>query len=197
MKIASDLVKKEQYAKGSLVFSQGDTGDAAFIVESGAIGILKILDNGEKVHLATLKQGELFGEMAVIDGSRRMAAAVALEDSTVVKVPRETFDAKLQQYDPFMRALIEILISNLRGVHKVYMKRPRTAKEMIEVQAALAESVKKFVEMQPPSGAAKDARDELKSIAKSLGKLRSLVLEFPERRESVLTDADLNGTNRT
>ena len=197
MKIASDLVKKEQYAKGSLVFSQGDTGDAAFIVESGAIGILKILDNGEKVHLATLKQGELFGEMAVIDGSRRMAAAVALEDSTVVKVPRETFDAKLQQYDPFMRALIEILISNLRGVHKVYMKRPRTAKEMIEVQAALAESVKKFVEMQPPSDAAKDARDELKSIAKSLGKLRSLVLEFPERRESVLTDADLNGTNRT
>ena len=197
MKIASDLVKKEQYAKGSLVFSQGDTGDAAFIVESGAIGILKILDNGEKVHLATLKQGELFGEMAVIDGSRRMAAAVALEDSTVVKVPRETFDAKLQQYDPFMRALIEILISNLRGVHKVYMKRPRTAKEMIEVQAALAESVKKFVEMQPPSDAAKDARDELRSIAKSLGKLRSLVLEFPERRESVLTDADLNGTNRT
>ena len=197
MKIASDLVKKEQYAKGSLVFSQGDTGDAAFIVESGAIGILKILDNGEKVHLATLKQGELFGEMAVIDGSRRMAAAVALEDSTVVKVPPETFDAKLQQYDPFMRALIEILISNLRGVHKVYMKRPRTAKEMIEVQAALAESVKKFVEMQPPSDAAKDARDELKSIAKSLGKLRSLVLEFPERRESVLTDADLNGTNRT
>jgi CRP-like cAMP-binding protein len=197
MKIASDLVKKEQYAKGSLVFSQGDTGDAAFIVESGAIGILKILDNGEKVHLATLKQGELFGEMAVIDGSRRMAAAVALEDSTVVKVPRETFDAKLQQYDPFMRALIEILISNLRGVHKVYMKRPRTAKEMIEVQAALAESVKKFVEMQPPSDAAKEARDELKSIAKSLGKLRSLVLEFPERRESVLTDADLNGTNRT
>ena len=197
MKIASDLVKKEQYAKGSLVFSQGDTGDAAFIVESGAIGILKILDNGEKVHLATLKQGELFGEMAVIDGSRRMAAAVALEDSTVVKVPRAAFDAKLQQYDPFMRALIEILISNLRGVHRVYMKRPRTAKEMIEVQSALAESVRKFVDMQPPSDAAEEASDKLKTIAKALGELRPLIVQFPERRESVLTDADLNGTNRT
>lgn len=197
MKIASDLVKKEKYAKGSLVFSQGDTGDAAFIVESGAIGILKILDNGEKVHLATLKQGELFGEMAVIDGSRRMAAAVALEDSTVVKVPRAAFDAKLQQYDPFMRALIEILISNLRGVHRVYMKRPRTAKEMIEVQSALAESVRKFVDMQPPSDAAEEASDKLKTIAKALGELRPLIVQFPERRESVLTDADLNGTNRT
>lgn len=197
MKIASDLVKKEKYAKGSLVFSQGDTGDAAFIVESGAIGILKILDNGEKVHLATLKQGELFGEMAVIDGSRRMAAAVALEDSTVVKVPRAAFDAKLQQYDPFMRALIEILISNLRGVHRVYMKRPRTAKEMIEVQSALAESVRKFVDMQPPSDAAEEASDKLKTIAEALGELRPLIVQFPERRESVLTDADLNGTNRT
>lgn len=191
MKIASDLVKKEQYTKGSLVFSQGDTGDAAFIVESGSIGILKILDNGEKVHLATLGQGELFGEMAVIDGSNRMAAAVALENSTVVKVPRDAIDAKLQQYDPFMRALIEILISNLRGVHRAYMKRPRTAKEMIEVQASLAESVKKFVDIQPSSDAADEARDKLKSVIKTLGELRSLIVEFPERRGSVITDTDL------
>jgi CRP-like cAMP-binding protein len=192
MEIASDLVKKEQFAKGSLVFSQGDAGEAAFIVEAGSIGIFKILDNGEKVHLATLKKGELFGEMAVIDGSNRMAAAVALENSTVVRIPRETFDVKLKQYDPFMRALIEILISNLRGVHRVYMKRPRTAMEMIEVQSVLAESVRKFVDIQPPSDTAREARTKLDGILAALGELRPLIVEFPERRESVMSDRDLH-----
>ena len=53
-------------------FQKGDPGNAAYIVESGSVGIFKS-DKGEDVQLATMNMGELFGERAIIDGSKRMA----------------------------------------------------------------------------------------------------------------------------
>jgi len=64
------------YPKGTTLFRQGEPGDAAFIVNSGSVGIYREVE-GKRVPLATLRKGELFGKMAVIDGSPRMATANA------------------------------------------------------------------------------------------------------------------------
>ena len=68
--------KKKFLQEGDVLFREGDPGDAAFIVDSGLIGIYKVVE-GEEIELGTLKAGELFGEMAIVDGSKRMAYAVA------------------------------------------------------------------------------------------------------------------------
>ena len=94
MLIHGDDVRKEHYEMGATIFFEGDPGDAMFIVESGSIGIVKEVE-GETIRLATLNGGELFGEMAIIDGGKRMASAVAQEDSVVLKIPREMLEAKL------------------------------------------------------------------------------------------------------
>ena len=119
-------VAKQFLPKDGVLFEEGDPGDAAYIVESGSVGIFKSVDEGT-LHLATLKGGELFGEMAIIDGSARMASAMALEDSVVVRIPSDVLEAKLGQHDTFLQALIKILVNNLRNVHRAYMRRPRTS----------------------------------------------------------------------
>jgi CRP-like cAMP-binding protein len=73
-----------------------------------------------------MKEGELFGEMAIIDGSDRMAHAVAPEDSVIVTLPRAGLEAMLAKQEPLVKTLIQILVDNLRNVHEVYMKRPRS-----------------------------------------------------------------------
>ena len=72
--------------KNQVLFRQGAKGEAAYIVNSGAIGLYREAKD-RKVPIATLRAGQLFGEMAVIDGSPRMATAFAVEDSTLTVVP--------------------------------------------------------------------------------------------------------------
>jgi CRP-like cAMP-binding protein len=60
-----------------------------------------------------------------------MAYAVAREETVVVEVPAATVDARLKKIDPFLRALMKILVNNLRSVHQAYMKRARSITDYI------------------------------------------------------------------
>ena len=83
MYVDGGALKKSFFKQGDIIFKEGDAGDAAYIVETGSIGIFKTVDDTD-LQLATIRVGELFGEMAIIDGSKRMAHAVALEESVIV-----------------------------------------------------------------------------------------------------------------
>ena len=125
MYVDGETLNKTFVEKDQVIFREGDPGEAVYLVESGSIGIFKTVE-GEEIQLATMKEGELFGEMAIIDGSDRMAYAVALEDSVIVTLPRAGLEAMLAKQEPLVKTLIQILADNLRNVHDVYMKRPRS-----------------------------------------------------------------------
>ena len=78
----------------------------------GIVRISKIVD-GETIYLVTLNEGELFGEMGIIDGCDRMACAEALDDTALIRISSYALDKKLQKYDKFMRALIRLIPSAL------------------------------------------------------------------------------------
>src|SRR3954466_12826277 len=113
------------FPKGKVLFKQGDKGDAAYIVQTGAVGIYREA-SGRKIPLATVRRGELFGEMAVIDGTPRLATAFALEDSALMVIPIEVMVEKLKKSDSFIRALIHMLMNNLRHVHDTYSPKSRS-----------------------------------------------------------------------
>lgn len=123
-------VDKRFISAGKVIFSEGELGDCAYIVQTGSVGIYKAVNDGE-VKLATLNSGEFFGEMAVIDSSPRMANARAIEDSVLVVIPKHSLQRKINSYEPFMRNLIQILVDNLRSVHEVYIAKPRSLSDHI------------------------------------------------------------------
>ncbi len=191
MLIHGDAFTKEHYYKGATIFYEGDPGDAMFIVESGSVGIFKAVE-GESIRLATLGNGELFGEMAIIDGGKRMASAVAEEDSVVLKVPREMLEAKLARHDPFLQALIKILINNLRNVHRAYMKRPRSAHDHLSAMSFHITGLWQALTIIEDSGVREEARERLKSMDTVIKELGGMLRDHEDPRRSVIIDSDLS-----
>lgn len=90
-RIAS-ISKREMYQKGQVVFEQDSVGDRMYIVTHGQVEINIRAGSGERFAALYLGEGQVFGEMALIDEGRRSAAVIAAHDSTVVyAIPNAEF----------------------------------------------------------------------------------------------------------
>lgn len=85
------------------------------------MGIFKKRLSAKPILLARVHKGQLFGEMASIIDEARSATAVALESTTVVRVSRQSIQQKIANCDPFFRALLTILIKNLKRTTNNYV----------------------------------------------------------------------------
>ena len=86
-----DLCKTRKYPKNSMIILEEEMGDVVFIVMSGTVKITRVNDEGKEVILAMLGSGEVFGEMAILDGESRSANALSQENCEVVTINREDF----------------------------------------------------------------------------------------------------------
>lgn len=132
------------FPKGTTLFRQGEAGNAAYIVNSGSIGIYREVED-KRVPLATLRKGELFGEMAVIDGSPRMATAFTLEDCTLTMISVDLMAEKMKKTDPFIKALITMLLGNLRSVHDSYTPKARSLADSVNGLHRQCDALTKFL----------------------------------------------------
>jgi CRP-like cAMP-binding protein len=94
---------------GDIVFKAGDEGHEMYIIRSGKI---EIRIAGQLVD--TVGENGVFGEMALIDGSRRSATAIAIEDSVVVPVSEQQFLFMVQQTPFFALNVMRTLAQRLR-----------------------------------------------------------------------------------
>lgn len=107
------ILHRKTHPTGTLIFHEGDRGDLAFIVQSGEVEIFKTSEDEEKI-LGTISNGGIFGEMALIDSSPRMASARFSVGGTLIVIDRKTFEHKMNSTDPFIKALLNIFVSNIR-----------------------------------------------------------------------------------
>ena len=91
-----------RFRRGETVFHVGDPGDALFVVISGSIKITLPADTGEEAILATLRPGDFFGELALLDGAPRSATAVAIEATESYVLARDSV-RELIATEPGMR----------------------------------------------------------------------------------------------
>jgi CRP/FNR family transcriptional regulator, cyclic AMP receptor protein len=76
------------YARGSIIFNEGDVGDAFYVLMDGALKVFVTSVRGEEHVLATLHPPDALGEVALLDGSPRSASASALEPSRLLSFAR-------------------------------------------------------------------------------------------------------------
>ncbi len=81
---------EQKYKKDELIFSEGDTADYVYFIESGRVSIF-IQKFTAQEEIATLGPGEYFGEMAVFYKDRRTASVVALTDTTLLSIDKGVF----------------------------------------------------------------------------------------------------------
>ena len=90
----SDQDHQVTYTEGTVIFSEGEPGDSAYIVDQGSVELFALI-NGQSVSIAKLKEGDLFGEMALIDNQLRSATAVASSDASLIVIPRNYIEEKI------------------------------------------------------------------------------------------------------
>lgn len=113
------LIERKVFPQGDIIFKQGTTGHTAYIVQKGSVDIVREGEEDEQpVLLGTVGVGGIFGEMAVIDDSPRMATARAAEPTTVIVITEQMFLNKLSKADPFIRGLMNIMADTIRSMGK-------------------------------------------------------------------------------
>ena len=85
------ICKPRNYLKNSMIILEEEYGDLVFVVRSGTIKITRVNDEGKEVILALLGPGEIFGELAVLDGEARSANALAQENCKLLAINKEDF----------------------------------------------------------------------------------------------------------
>src|SRR5262245_19218244 len=80
-----ELCPIESARKDDYFFREGDKADSMFVLEMGEAAVLKSW-RGQEYPLRTLKQGDCFGEMAVMDLCPRSASVRAVEDCTAIRI---------------------------------------------------------------------------------------------------------------
>lgn len=90
----ANISKKEVYSNSALIFSQGTPGDKMYVVGQGQVEV-QVRDSGGNTYAAVyLGEGQVFGEMALIDEGTRSASVLAVEDNTILySIPSEDFTA--------------------------------------------------------------------------------------------------------
>ncbi|MCH8918456.1 MAG: EAL domain-containing protein [Proteobacteria bacterium] len=109
-----ESVYREEHQPGSTIFREGEPGDCAYVIERGMVR-LETLRRGRKITIANLGEGELFGEMALIDGEVRPSTAVATEETVLVVISLDQLREKLEQADPLLTFFMRNILDRVRA----------------------------------------------------------------------------------
>jgi CRP-like cAMP-binding protein len=105
-----------RFSKGDFIFHQGDPGESLYVVAEGLIRLFVTSEDGDEMVLANLESGDMFGELAVIDGGPRSASAKAVASTTLQALTQSAFIDVLQQSPQLIQTLHRSLGGLLRRV---------------------------------------------------------------------------------
>jgi len=122
----ADLTRERSYPKGSVIVFEDDPGDALFLVAAGQVKVVLIAEDGREVILSVLGEGSFFGEMAVIDEEPRSAHVIAMDDSSLLVLRREDFQARLRNWPPgWWLVWLSVLLQLADGHRRRSIRRQR------------------------------------------------------------------------
>ena len=108
----------QTYLPGEAVFEEGAKGDTMFVVQSGTVEILK-RQTGQDTALRTLVEGDIFGELALVDSGLRSATALAgTGGAALVCIDQARFVYLVSQQPAFALFVMKILAQRLAGAPK-------------------------------------------------------------------------------
>ncbi len=110
-----DNTHSKKYVADEVIFFKGDPTTGMMAVVSGCVQIRTVSEAGKQLVLNTMREGEMLGEIGVLDGGERTADAVAAEPTELLTIDRRAFLDLIKHNPGFAMTLMEILCSRIRG----------------------------------------------------------------------------------
>jgi CRP/FNR family transcriptional regulator, cyclic AMP receptor protein len=188
------------WAVGEVLFREGDTAGSAIVIVSGLVKIHKRGPGGDELILSLCGPGDLLGEVTAVQGARRSADAVALQDVEAAAVVVADLRALLARHPRLALVLLELVLGRLRAADERRLEFI-TAESLPRVTRRLLELAERFGVAGPDGTLAVDmpiSQEELaswaaasrESTARALRTLRELGLIETRRKRLVVLDAD-------
>lgn len=140
-------INRHIFPAGTILFKKGEARQCAFLIEKGNV---QIVGNDERDStegpdaksdqvLCVLGEGEIFGEMALLDSSPRSATAITKDECRIFVIPRETLEKRLVNMDPIVSLLVSLLIERYRNTR---VNLPESIKQ--DQQGSFIEKVSRY-----------------------------------------------------
>jgi CRP-like cAMP-binding protein len=131
---------ERRVAAEQIIFHRGDPGHEMLIIRSGCVKLfLPSEDGSEQITIAMLRDGDFFGELALLDGQPRTASAMAVTDTVLLPIARNEFCRLLEREPRAALHVIAVLSQRLRDLDArlgeiVFLDVPeRLAKQLCEL----------------------------------------------------------------
>jgi CRP/FNR family transcriptional regulator, cyclic AMP receptor protein len=135
-------MKTRRVARGTAIFAKGDPGTGLMGVLAGSVKVSVASAEGKDIVLNVFREGEVFGEIALLDGRPRTADATTMSDCELIVIERRDFVPFLSSHPDVMLKFIEILCSRLRHTSEqvqdiTFLNLPtRLAKTLLQLTGA-------------------------------------------------------------
>ncbi len=112
-----ELASTVRYPAKHMIFQAGEPGDTLLLVLEGRVKIFLASPEGKEAILSILEQGEMFGEMALLDGRARSANATTMEECRFLTIGQKDFLNFLEQHPKVALKLLAALSHRLRATN--------------------------------------------------------------------------------
>ncbi len=103
-----------RYEADTTIFYRGDPPQQVYLILEGRVAVESMSNQGKAIALSALGKGEVFGEMAVLDGRERSANIRTLEPTSLLAIGNHQFHALLRDHTAFSQEVIQDLVLRLR-----------------------------------------------------------------------------------
>ncbi len=197
--VVKALIVEKSYPKGSVVISEGETGDSLYAITNGKVKVCIGDQEGREIILKLLGPGDFFGELSLIDKRPRSASVVTSEVCTFQILSNANFQRCIERAPKIATVVMSVLVQRLReadrkigslGLMDVYGRVAHTLIDLSEVENG-RRVVKEKLSQQDIANMVGASREMVNRILKDLAERGSIVMEG---RNIIILDNDFNPT---
>jgi CRP/FNR family cyclic AMP-dependent transcriptional regulator len=102
--------------KGQILSARGEAAADVYVVQEGRLDVVLYAADGREVSLRTLREGQLFGELAAIDDAVRSVSIIAATDARLLRLPQQAFRDALRNCPEASDWMLRRLTSQIRSL---------------------------------------------------------------------------------
>lgn len=116
------IIHNRTFVEGEYIFNQGDPGIGLYVIREGKVEIVRENNVGDKKSLAIFTNGDFFGELALVDGEKRSASAIAKSDCKISVIFKPDLDEFIEKYPKkgikILNGISNIIALRLRKINE-------------------------------------------------------------------------------
>lgn len=135
------IVLVRSYKKGRMIFAEGESGEAVFILKSGLVKLTRQAEDGREHILHLVHPGDIFAEIVLFDGGDYPATAEVLEDAKVAVIRNRDIEGLITGHSDVALAMLKIMAKRLRQAQEKVMNLALndTLRRLVQVLLHMAE----------------------------------------------------------